>query len=190
MNIRPNLNDPQGDVESAGRRGGGHCNSLLLRNRRTVQSVPGASKERVRGGVFFLHRRDNVRHMTRAARSSFLFGIYLGLLGVGLVIAPNVVLGIFGVPPTSEVWIRVTGMLTLLLGCNYVLSARANNTFWFKTSVPLRCTVIVFFGAFVFAGLAPPILILFGAIDLVTAAWTWAALRRDVSSGVRTSVPA
>jgi len=37
--------------------------------------------------------------------------------------------------------------------------------------------VILFFSAFVFFGLARPVLILFGVVDLLAAIWTWLALR-------------
>jgi hypothetical protein len=38
--------------------------------------------------------------MTPAARSIFVFGIYLVLLGAGLMLVPNLVLAPFGFPPT------------------------------------------------------------------------------------------
>jgi len=39
--------------------------------------------------------------------------------------------------------------------------------------------VLFFFGAFVLAGLAPAVLLLFGAIDVAGALWTWSALRQE-----------
>jgi hypothetical protein len=41
--------------------------------------------------------------------------------------------------------------------------------------------VILFFGAFVLAGLASPALLLFGAVDFAGALWTWSALRKDAA---------
>jgi len=49
-------------------------------------------------------------------------------------------------------------------------------------TVPVRLSVIVFFAAFVFAGLAPPVLLLFGAVDFVAAVWTWYHLRREFAA--------
>ena len=63
--------------------------------------------------------------MTRPALRVFIYGIYLLLLGGVLVIAPNLLLSIFQIPSTTEVWIHVAGMLVLLLGVYYVLAARA-----------------------------------------------------------------
>ncbi len=58
--------------------------------------------------------------MSRAAKSVFFFGIYVLSLGVVLIIAPNVLLKLFGVPETSEVWIRVVGVVVLIIGYYYV----------------------------------------------------------------------
>ena len=52
--------------------------------------------------------------MRLAARSVFFFGIYLIVLRSTLLIGPNVILGIFGVPPTAGVWVRIVGMLLVL----------------------------------------------------------------------------
>jgi hypothetical protein len=41
--------------------------------------------------------------------------------------------------------------------------------------------VILFFGAFVLAGLVSPVLLLFGAVDFAGALWTWSALRKDAA---------
>ena len=43
--------------------------------------------------------------MTQAARSSFVFGIYLVALGLAIMVVPDLVLAPFGFPPTSEVWL-------------------------------------------------------------------------------------
>ncbi len=107
--------------------------------------------------------------MTRPALSVFVFGIYLLLLGAVLIIAPNLLLSIFRIPPTTEVWIHVAGMLVLLLGVYYVLSARAELRPFFAWSVYVRASVIFFFIAFVLLGLAPSQLILFGVVDLLGA---------------------
>lgn len=115
--------------------------------------------------------------MSSAGKSVFVFGIYLLVLGITLVTAPNLLLGLFGIAPTSEVWIRVAGMLVLFLGAYYILAARKDMTDFMRWSVYLRSSVIVFFIAFVLLGFAPPALILFGTVDLLGAIWTLLALR-------------
>ena len=100
-------------------------------------------------------------------------------MGAILLVVPNVLLSVFGLPMTSEVWIRVTGMLVLLLGIYYVILARGESMLFFRLTVYLRSSVIVFFTAFVLLGLAAPALILFGAVDLAGAIWTGLALRQN-----------
>jgi gamma-glutamylcyclotransferase (GGCT)/AIG2-like uncharacterized protein YtfP len=62
--------------------------------------------------------------MSRAAKSLFVFGVYLCGLGLLLLLAPNLLLQLFGVPPTHEVWIRINGMFVLCLSFYYVQAAR------------------------------------------------------------------
>lgn len=115
--------------------------------------------------------------MSRAARTVFVWGIYLLILGGAFVVSPNVVPVTFGFPATQEVWIRVVGMLVLLLSYYYLQAARSENTGFFHWSVNARAAVIVFFVAFVALGFAQPMLILFGVVDVLGAAWTRLALR-------------
>lgn len=115
--------------------------------------------------------------MSKSARSVFIFGLYLGVLGIVLLVTPNFLLGVFQLPSTNEVWIRVVGMLVFLLGVYYLLAARKEMTDFFQWTVYLRPTVILFFAVFVLLGFVKPILILLGAVDLLGAIWTGMALR-------------
>ena len=115
--------------------------------------------------------------MSNSARSVFVFGLYLVVLGIVLLVAPNFLLGMFFLPGTTEVWIRVVGMLLLFLGYYYLQAARSEMTGFFRWTVFVRPTVIIFFAAFVLLGLASPPLILFGVVDLLGAIWTGLALR-------------
>jgi hypothetical protein len=116
--------------------------------------------------------------MTPSARSLSVFAVYLLLLGAVLLVAPNLLLETFGLPPTSEVWIRVVGMLVTFLGVYYRTAAAAELVAFFRVTVLLRLSVPVFFLLFVLAGWASWPLLLFGAIDILGAAWTWWALQR------------
>jgi hypothetical protein len=117
--------------------------------------------------------------MSRAAKSLFVFGIYLCGLGLILLLAPNPLLRVFGAPPTNEVWIRVIGMLVLCLSFYYIQAARNELTNFIRWTVWARAAVIVYFAAFVLLVSAPKALLLFGLIDLFAAVWTWLALRKD-----------
>jgi hypothetical protein len=115
--------------------------------------------------------------MSYSAKTVFVFGIYLVVLGITLIAVPNLLLSAFGFPATNEVWIRVVGMLVLILAFYYTQAARKELTVFFQWTVYARASVIVFFLAFVVAGLAKAALILFGAVDLLGAIWTGLALR-------------
>ena len=120
--------------------------------------------------------------MSRSALSILIFAIYVTLLGAVLVIVPNLLLSLFGIPPTQEVWIRVVGMLLLLISGLYYQMVRHDLTPIIRVTVPLRASVIVFFTAFALLDLVSPLLILFGAVDLAAAVWTALALRADSRS--------
>lgn len=115
--------------------------------------------------------------MATAAQTIRVFGMYLLALGAVLIIAPNSLLEIFKLPPVTDVWIRVVGMLAVLLGVYYWHAANANLRSLIRLSVPARLSVLGFFGAFVVLKLAPPVLMVFAIVDAVAALWTWHALR-------------
>jgi hypothetical protein len=117
--------------------------------------------------------------MTRAARSVFWFGLYLIAAGSTLVLAPNVLLAPLGFATPDEPWIRVAGMLTLLLGYYFVQCARAELRRFLELTTHVRFAVPLFFAAFVAFGSARPALLLFATADLAGAIWTTLALRAD-----------
>ena len=117
--------------------------------------------------------------MSQAAKSLFVFAIYLCVLGLFLLFLPNLLLQLFGVPPTNEVWIRINGMFVLCLSFYYVQAARNELTRFIRWTIPARIAVIIYFTAFVLLVSAPKALLLFGLIDLLAAIWTWIALKKD-----------
>jgi hypothetical protein len=119
-------------------------------------------------------------NMSRPARSLFVFGIYLCGLGLILLFVPNAILRVFGAPPTNEVWIRINGMFLLCLSFYYVQTARKELTVFIRWTVWARIAVIFYFAAFVLLVSAPKALLLFGLIDLLSAMWTWFALKKHV----------
>ncbi len=121
--------------------------------------------------------------MSKSALSLFVFGIYVLLLGIILMVIPNVLLTIFGLPATTEVWVRVVGMLVFLLGYYYIRAYRNEKEMisFYRWTVHARASVIVFFIIFVALGFVTPLLILFGVVDLLAAIWTWKTLRPQAS---------
>lgn len=115
--------------------------------------------------------------MSKAAFTIRAFGYYLIVLGITLVAVPNLLLSMFSMPQTGEVWIRVVGLLVFNIGVYYIYAARCEATEFFRASIFTRTIVLVGFAAFVLVGLAKPMLIGFGAVDFLGGLWTWRALK-------------
>ncbi len=120
--------------------------------------------------------------MSPAARSIFVYSIYVFGLGATLLLAPNIPLPLFGLPQATEVWIRVAGMTVVFLSIFYFIAARNDFRPLFVASVPIRFSVPFIFAGFVVAGFAPWNLILFTPLDVAFAVWTWIALRRSAAT--------
>jgi hypothetical protein len=115
--------------------------------------------------------------MTAAAHSIVVFGVYMVLTGLALLLAPNVLLAVFGFDPATEVWIRVLGSVVIALGAYYVAMGKAEATAFFQATVWGRCWIFLSFLGLVILGMAKPPLILFGVVDLLGAFWTWRAMK-------------
>ena len=115
--------------------------------------------------------------MSNSAKSVFVHGIYLVLSGLSLIIAPNLVFSLLGIPATREVWIHVVGVLTLILGGYFIQAARKEVIEFMRWTVYARVTFMSFCIIFVLAGSSGPVLLLFGLLDLLGAIWTALALR-------------
>lgn len=117
--------------------------------------------------------------MTAASKSLYYFGFYLLALGITLIASPNLILSLFQIQETTEVWIRVVGTVVSGIGLYYVFMASSNNALFLILSVYVRTTILLWFVIFVVLDWAPPQLILFGLVDVAGAAWTYVALKRQ-----------
>ncbi len=115
--------------------------------------------------------------MTSAARSVYVFGVYLLVLGGILIGSPNTLLGLLGIPSTTEPWIRVLGIPVMAIGMLDVACARTEQTGFFRATVWTRSFGFLALAGFAVVGTIPPVLAAFGAVDLVGALWTHASLR-------------
>jgi hypothetical protein len=115
--------------------------------------------------------------MSASAKSILVFGIYVACLGLVLLLIPNQFLSLFGFQPTDGLWVRVLGMLLVLLSYYYIQAARNELTVWIRWTVHARSPIIIFFTVFVLIGLAPPMLIAFAFAELGGAIWTHMALK-------------
>jgi hypothetical protein len=120
--------------------------------------------------------------MSKPALTLKWFGIYLLLLGAGLALLPNLLLSLFLIPPTDEVWIRVVGVLVFNIGVYYLFAARSESRELLLASVYTRALVLLSFALFALLGLAEPVVVLFGAVDCLGGLWTLYALRREAAN--------
>ena len=116
--------------------------------------------------------------MTPAARTLFVFGLYLMAAGTALLLVPALMLQPLGVPVPTDVWVRVVGLLAIALGLYYRVAARAELLAFMRLSVWVRAGVALAFAALVAAGLAPAALLGLGLVDAAGAAWTAVSLRQ------------
>lgn len=108
---------------------------------------------------------------------------YILVLGLGLVLIPNLVLATLRMPPTNDVWIRVLGVVAINIGIFFWVAARTEAVALFHVSVIVRPLVLVWFGAFVLLGLASPMLLVFGVIEALGALWTWLTMKSEKRKG-------
>lgn len=118
--------------------------------------------------------RINVNNPVLASR---VFGVYLLLSGLLFGLVPALALPMLGLPAPTEVWVRVVGLLSAILGMYFLYCAVPDQRRFFQATVFAR--LIFFSGVFALflVGLAPPIFLLFGTVDLLGAGWMQWALR-------------
>ena len=115
--------------------------------------------------------------MTPAALSLAVYGVYLLVNGVGLLLTPSVPFALLGVPFTEDPWVRVLGLVVGEIGFYLVYAARTDLAGLYRATVYARAAATLVFVGLVALKLAPVQLLLFAAVDLLSAAWTHFALR-------------
>lgn len=113
-----------------------------------------------------------------AALSVFVFGLYMAGEAAILMIAPNVLFSIVGLPATNEVWPRVVGVALAVFGYYYVRAARLELRSFFELTTQGRTLQFVLFVALVVSGVGQPMLLLFAGVEFASGVWTWFALKR------------
>lgn len=118
--------------------------------------------------------------MTKPQFSLFVFGLYMIFcVGLGFMLVPSLVLGLFGLSAGDDAWIRFVGMLASILGIYYVLAARAKLDRFIPWTVGVRVYAAAFMVVMVLLGKIGAPVLLFALVDSLAAAWTFAALRSD-----------
>lgn len=117
--------------------------------------------------------------MTKTRRLSLTIqAIYVLLTGLQLIFVPNMLLGMFGFEPTSEIWIKVLGVVVLSLTLVYYGIIKHGSDEVVRFTIFSRMLVGLGFVIFALTGIAPMVLILFAGIDTATAIGSWFELKK------------
>lgn len=116
---------------------------------------------------------QNNRHLSLVVHS-----IYVILTGIQLVFVPNLLLSNFGFEPTSEIWIKVMGIVVASLAFMYYSVSKSADKAIVSSTVWARLFVGAGFTLLAITGVAKMSIILFAGIDIATAVWTWMELRK------------
>src|SRR6188474_1812445 len=115
--------------------------------------------------------------MTSTAKSIFYYSFYMLGMGLSLLFIPNLMLGVFGFPPTNDIWIHILGLFAFCAGLLYFYCGRTNQTGFYRISILERITFFLGMVGIVLFLPANPLLVLIGSVDLLGAIWTGLALR-------------
>ena len=118
--------------------------------------------------------------MNKAQISLFVFGLYMIFaVGLGFMLMPLIILNLLGLSAGDDVWIRFVGMLAAIMGGYYILAVRAEMDRFISWTVIMRYFAAAFMVSIVVLDKQGKALLLFAAIDIIAASWTWFALRLD-----------
>lgn len=117
--------------------------------------------------------------MSKAALSIFVYGLYALGAGLTFLFVPNLALPLFGMEPAADHWIMTVAILTLGLSYYYLSAAWSDNRGFFEMSWKGRTWFFTATLITVVVGKAPIGMIGVAVTDLVTAIWTFWALRQD-----------
>ena len=98
--------------------------------------------------------------------------------GLILVAAPDGILGLLGMETAGSMWLRIMGMLIVILSYYYIRLSRQGNTDFFRWTVQTRGLVPLVFVGFWLLGM-PPVVILFALGDFLGAIATAIALHHE-----------
>jgi hypothetical protein len=116
--------------------------------------------------------------MKNVTNSLYVQMFYMLGMGAGFLFMPNVVLPMFGLQTTTEVWIRVLGALVIGFAGYYYACIKSEHVPYFKATVYGRywfCGCLVVLAAL---QLGDPMLYVFAAVETSFTVWTHVALKK------------
>ena len=115
--------------------------------------------------------------VTKAPRSIVAFALFLLLGASGLVVAPQAVVLIVGLPDAGVLWPRLLALPMAVISSFYLQAAKDRTTAFFRWTLPARLVGAVFMITLAATRIGPPFLVILATIDLAAALWTWLELR-------------
>jgi hypothetical protein len=116
--------------------------------------------------------------MQKIYKSLYAQVAYVILSGVSLIFFPNFLLKILGFEPTQEIWIRILGLLVLILSIYYDRLAKYGNDKTVMATVLGRAAFCTGLVLFVIIGIGKPMLLGFAFVESLFAFWTWQEVRK------------
>ena len=62
--------------------------------------------------------------MNQSTISMIVFGAYVSIFGLLFMIMPNPLITLFGFEPVTDIWIRITGLILIIIGYYFFMAVR------------------------------------------------------------------
>jgi hypothetical protein len=117
--------------------------------------------------------------MSQSALSMIVFGGYLLIAGVVFIVDPNPLITFLGFDPVTDVWIRVAGLIVVIVSYYYFMAVKEKAYNFFRWTAFARLPIFFVYLGFVILDLSPPVLLVFGVFETGCAIWTGLALKKE-----------
>ena len=123
---------------------------------------------------------NNMFSLKTARTSIMIFGIYLvSLPGLGLILIPDFLLDVVSLNHGLDWQIRMVGLLAAILGGYYILISNYGYHKLYSWTIVFRLGASVFMSLLWLFGEAGMGILVFVAIELIGALWTWLAIWKN-----------
>jgi hypothetical protein len=126
-------------------------------------------------------KNQNEKEGSKARLSIMVWGYYLVTMGLLMILIPRQILSGMGFEPATELWPRMTGLLSAVLGLYYLLIVYYRIQVLYKWKILGHLIGIIAMMMLFFTNNAPTAILPTLATELAAALWTAVALRADQS---------
>ena len=120
-----------------------------------------------------------LKNKSQAALSTLCWGFYMVLNGLSMIIHPNATLAAMGFELTTEIWIRMVGLLSLVLGFYYIQMGRYYFAPFYTWKIIGHISGILIMTFFYLQDLVPATVFMICFSDALAAAWTAWGISQD-----------